>query len=222
MNGERTITVFLAIVLATLTCFPQKDATKIELQQRSIRQKKLERYGVSRDVAKWFARLGYTDKTLKDLKSSGVDVLASIGDFYTKDERIKVVLADRIVIGTVSRINFDSSETSQYHTIVHIAVDSYLRDDSRLRKKDLQIFLESGPIIGGMIGIASDDVKFSVGERVLLFLDIGSQRVVGMSGGKYLISDGSATCLGETKLLSQILQNIESTLRTIRKTQNRN
>jgi hypothetical protein len=210
---------YLALLSVSTICLAQRKPGNEELRARMQRLEKLERAGVTRDVAKWFARMGYTDKTLRDLKTSGIDVLASIGDFHGKDERTKTVLSDCIAIGNVSRIEYDSSESARYHTIVHLRIEKYLRNDHNLRKKELLILVESGPVVGGMVEWNSHDVQFSVGERVLVFYDVGSKRVVGLPGGKYLIENGSAICLGQSQPLKKVLDSIKATMTILQRTQ---
>jgi hypothetical protein len=210
---------YLAIFIVATTCVAQKKQSARELRARSVRQERLERIGVSRDVAKWFARMGYSDKTLQELKNGGVDVLSSIGDFYGKDERTKTVLSDCIVIGTVSKLEYDSLRSARYHTLVHLTVEKYLRNDHNLKKKELLILVESGPIAGGEVEWNSNDVQFSVNERVLLFYDVGSKRVVGLPGGKYLIENENATCRGQSLPLKEVLDNIRATMAILQRTQ---
>ena len=243
MSSKKMWLLTAVIFVASSGCFGQRNAVYDAFLQRTARQESLEKAGIARDIAEWFATLGYTDKTIRDLLSSGIDIKKSMGDFYGRDEKIKTVLSDCIIIGTVSSIEHDSSEASRYHTIVHVAVKEYLRNDYRLKNKDLSIFVESGPMVGGIVEIYSHDVAFSIGERVLLFLDATSLmlssrynspdyfqslissksiqfRVAGLEGGKYLLSNGNAVCLGESKSLAEIRQSIESTMRILQKTKN--
>lgn len=229
-----------AMLLTTMVCLAQKNQVYKNYLQSTGRQKALENVGIKGDLGEWFATLGYTDKTIRDLKDADIDVREALPDYFGRNEKVKTVLSDCIVVGSVVRIEYDSSKTARFHTVVYLAVEEYLRNDYSLKDNEVKIFIESGPLGGGKFGIASHDVKFKVGERALVFLDAAAAviaakynspeyfqaiiqneaiqfRVSGLGGGKYLISNGDAVCMGKSKPLKEVIKDIRFALQVLRK-----
>ena len=228
-----------------LVCVAQQNPVYKSYEKSFQRQKALAKVGIKADLAEWFATMGYSDKTIRDLRAAGIDVMKAWPDYYGRDEKLKTVLSDCIVIGSVSRIEYDSSLTARFHTIVSLAVEEYLRNDYQLKDKEVQIYIESGPLMGGGFQIGSHDVEFFLREHVLVFLDASATmlsakynspeyfqaliqketiqfRVAGLRGGKYLISNDDAICLGKSKPVKQVIQDIRSTLRVLQNSKKRN
>lgn len=207
-------------------------------------QKSLEKIGIKGDVNEWFAGMNYSDKTINDLKKSGIDIIEALRNFYGRDEKAKAALSDCIVIGYVSSIEYDSGKVP-YHTIAHIAVEKYIRNDYHLKEREILVMLESGPVGKGSWGRASHEDSFVKDERVLLFLsasgflidnkynspeyltsllneNVVRFKMLGSSTGKYQIMGDDIICHQIIKGLKETLHEIEEVTKTLNYSRNKN
>jgi hypothetical protein len=104
-----------------------------------------------------------------------------------------IVHADAVIIGRVTDIESHDDRQGKLSTYITIAIQEVLKGS--LAQSSLTI-RELGGEVGGVVAWASANPEFSVGERVLLFLDQradGSLRVLHFYLGKFSIITDPAT-----------------------------
>ena len=104
-----------------------------------------------------------------------------------------IVHADAVIIGRVTDIESHDDQQGKLSTYITIAIQEVLKGS--LAQSSLTI-RELGGEVGGVVAWASANPEFSVGERVLLFLDQradGSLRVLHFYLGKFSIITDPAT-----------------------------
>jgi len=104
-----------------------------------------------------------------------------------------IVHSDAVIIGRVTDIESHDDRQGKLSTYITIAIQEVLKGS--LAQSSLTI-RELGGEVGGVIAWASANPEFSVGERVLLFLDQradGSLRVLHFYLGKFSIITDPAT-----------------------------
>ncbi len=213
------------------------------VSQDTQRQKRLERVGIPGEAAELIAALGYTDSSIILLKANGVDLVQGMRH-RPRAERIKTVLSDCIIIGLVKSVEEDSSKTL-YHSIAHVQVTRYLRNDYNLPAGEVLVGFGSGPVGHGRYVAVSDEDELAPGETALLFLSaagllidtkyspyssfhrklLTSQRVLlkiqGTTGGKYPLQGNPPNVVGGQRSLDEIISDIEYVTRILNKTPSR-
>ena len=104
-----------------------------------------------------------------------------------------IVHADAVIIGRVTDIESHDDQQGKLSTYITIAIREVLKGS--LAQSSLTI-RELGGEVGGVVAWVSANPEFSVGERVLLFLDQradGSLRVLHFYLGKFSIITDPAT-----------------------------
>ncbi len=114
--------------------------------------------------------MGYSAATVSRLKKAGIRVVGRWKKRGPWDSKLWTALSDCIVIGTVAKIAFPTWVRPFYHSIVYVEVDSFLRNDYGLAKGQVAVLQVSGPSSTGLIAIAPNEPRWTVGERVLLYL----------------------------------------------------
>lgn len=240
MATTKKVLLFTWVFIFVFTCSAQENPVYKAHLASAARQRALMDAGVKEEIATWFATLGYSPKTLRDLKREGIDVVGSLHDFFGMSEKVRTVISDCIAIGTVSRIVSDTSAGAPYHTLVCLSVERYLRNDYKLKATELEIGIESGLKGEGRVTISPDDARFFIGERVLVFLDavspllrakrsslqrfaeFANQRIrfelSGLKAGKISLTGGNATAIDRTRPEVEVLRDILGTLRVVNKT----
>ncbi len=204
--------------------------TIMAVLQSSPAPKRFEKVGIPRGVVDWVAALGYTDSTILLLKNNGIDLVKNMRH-GVRDDITKTIFSDCIVVGTVSSVDFDSSR-NPYHSIAHVEVEKYLRNDYRLADRDVLVGWMSGPLGHDRFSTTHDEDQLSTGEHVVLFLSAAGLlmdakwndvnwyenllmrerplfKIEGMLGGKYLLkSDGTASACGSERDLNDIVQDV--------------
>lgn len=131
------------------------------------------RLSPSEITSEYLKSLGYTDSTVADLKRAGVDV----GELWKNrifNTKVWTALSDCIVIGTVSKITYPPWARPWYHTLVHIQVDTFLKNDYSLPKGDIAVLEVSGPSGPHKMTSEIGEATLNNGEHVLLFLSAGA------------------------------------------------
>jgi hypothetical protein len=120
------------------------------------------------------ARRGLTIDKIKKLKEEfNIDIIWGQLSFSIRDNKERTAISDYIIIGTVSNITYDSRREVKYHTFVYVNVEQYVK--GKLDTKQIVIPRQSGPLKDhkgkeGSVQV-SEEASFTLGEKVLLFLD---------------------------------------------------
>ncbi len=115
--------------------------------------------------------MGYKDTTVSKLQKLGVNLGKLTSLHRPLDEKILTAVSDCIIIGTVTKKEYPLTKRTWYHTIAHVQVEEFLRNDYNLSKDQIPILIESGPTAAGEKDIRVGEDTLEIGEHVLLFLD---------------------------------------------------
>lgn len=118
---------------------------------------------------KFLISMGYNDTTISKLQKVGVDLLKLYGRHW--EIKNLTAISDCIVIGTVTSKEYPLLKSVFYHTIAHIQVEEFIRNDYNLPKSQVLVMIESGPTgVPGERGIRIGEDTLRIGEHVFLFL----------------------------------------------------
>ncbi len=114
--------------------------------------------------------MGYSESTVANLEKSGIRIVGRWEKRGPWNSKLWTALSDCIVIGTVSRIEHPAWSRPLYLSIVYVKVDSFLRNDYGFSMSEVEVMQRAGPTGTGLIAIAPNEPRWTVGERVLLYL----------------------------------------------------
>ncbi len=158
-------------------------------------------------------------------------------DYYGRDEKIKSILSDCIIIGTVTKIDLDSGRVP-YHTIAHVSVTEYLRNDYKLEDNEVLVMIQSGPEGRGSIVRVYQEDQLAIGEHVLLFLSASALlldnchnnpvyyrklvedgqirfEILGRGNGKYIIKDNIVSGYGRSRNFQSVIREVKDAVRLV-------
>jgi hypothetical protein len=137
---------------------PQSSNDKIKLTPDQVNEK-------------FLISMGYNDTIVSHLKKIGVDLLKLNTVRRPWNEKILTAISDCIVIGTVASKEYPLVKSASFHTIAHIQVEEFLRNDYDLPKSQVLVMIESGPTgVPGERDILFGEDTLKIGEHILLFL----------------------------------------------------
>lgn len=227
--------IFIHLLLALISfsflaqfCYSQNFRSHLNPTD-SQKVDKIAKYGIDRVTGELLLSFGYSDTTIQYLNEHGFDAVKKLYS-RTRDEQAKTFLSDCIVIGTVDSIEYDSARVA-WHSIAHVKVEQYLRNDYKLTDPDVLVMWESGPVGGGRFMRRTNEDQLKIGEHVLLFLSAAGFmktieyqhpsyhsklkndkilrfKITGTEGGKYLLHSGRAKCFDGEHSLKQIKTDI--------------
>jgi hypothetical protein len=158
--SQKVMMVFLACVLpGSLLFFPYSG--NLRCQSKGKHQS---------DIARSLDDFGLTPTILDSLNAVGANVPKALQEQYARDEMVKAVFSDLVVIGQVQEIvDMPGPDSQPFHSKVLVQVQSVLKGN-RDSKKIIEVLRQSGPIDATTSVRYSTDVNLRPGEKVLLFL----------------------------------------------------
>ncbi len=127
----------------------------------------LEKMGLSKGFAKFFAELGLKKNVLDSLKAKNIDLVHELYTGGNLSINGLAALSDCIVVGKIIKKTYDSSEKAFFHTNVYVLVNEYIKGYSN--SEEIIVMQISGPYKDGGTAVAGEP-QFDINENVLLFL----------------------------------------------------
>ncbi len=171
---KKLLTVFLLTFFTVSIVEAQVNAVyKIMRQNGWVPQSINDKTKLTPDQVneKFIISMGYNDTIVANLNKIGVDLLKLNTTRRPWNLKTLTAISDCIVIGTVVSKEYPLEKSVFFHTIAHIQVKEFLRNDYNLSKNQVLVMIESGPTgVSGEIGIKIGEDTLRIGEHVLLFL----------------------------------------------------